>query len=422
MEKTEVQQDIPQLIEHFFRYESGKLTSVITKMVGTGNIALAEDIVQDSLIKAMHHWSYGQVPDNPSAWIMRTAKNLAIDHLRRDTNFRNKQGEVVEMFLHNAKEETNNDILLNEEIADDQLRMIFVCCHPANPKDSQIALALKILCGFSVGEIARAFLINEETIAKRLTRAKQKIRDENVAFEIPSGNALSKRLEAVHEVIYLLFNEGYNATHGNQIIRKDLCEEAIRLAYLLLENTRTETPNTKALLSLMLFHFARMNARVDENGNIILLENQDRKLWNKEMIGVANKYLNLSSEKGLTSDYHLQAGIVAMHCLAKSYSETNWAVILGLYDQLMQINPSPVVALNRVVALSKVEGATQGLSELSQLENLKQMSSYYLFYSIKADLLGELGQSIASKEAYQKAISLTNIESEKELLRRKMAN
>lgn len=419
MEKTAAQIAVPQLIEHFFRYESGKLTAVLTKILGTGNIAMAEDIVQETLIKAMHNWSYGQVPDNPSAWIMRTAKNLAVDHLRRDTNFKSKRSEVLESFLFDANSGKSNEVLFEEEVADDQLRMIFVCCHPENPRDSQIALALKILCGFSVSEIASAFLTNEETIAKRLTRAKKKIRDEGVVFEIPSGD-VGKRLETVHEVIYLLFNEGYNATHGDHIIRKDLCEEAIRLNYLLLENPLTNTPKTQALLSLMLFHFSRMASRVGAQGEIILLEDQDRSKWDVNMIQAAMKYLDQATADRSSSEYHLQAAIAGAHCLAQSYDQTDWNAILVFYDQLLALNSSPIIALNRIVAVSKVAGAQKAMRELETLEGIKQMDGYYLLYSIKADLLNQLGNTEEARMAYKKAIELTNIESEKALLTKKM--
>lgn len=298
--------------------------------------------------------------------------------------------------------------------------MIFACCHPILPRESQVALTLKTLCGLGVAEIARSFLTKEETIAKRLTRAKLKLREAQVPFEIPAGRELKKRLSSVSQVLYLLFNEGYNASHGDSLIRWDLSMEAIRLSELLLEHPACNTPSSNALHALLLLHAARFPARLAEDGSILLLENQDRSRWNRTMIEWGIFYLNESAAGKDLSEFHLQAGIAACHCLASSYEATDWQRILSLYDLLIGINHSPVVALNRAVALGRVEGPQSGLKAVEEIQNQKAIGSYYLLYAILAEFNMQLSKFPDAATNFRKALDLTTVRSEQIFLKSKL--
>jgi RNA polymerase sigma-70 factor (ECF subfamily) len=312
-------------------------------------------------------------------------------------------------------------VFSDEEIKDDQLRLIFACCHPALTPESQIALTLKLLCGFNVEEIARAFLASTETIAKRLTRARERLRTNAVPFEIPSGPELKPRLDSVLDVLYLLFNEGYNASHGEDLIRRDLGEEAIRLTTLLAEHSAGNTPKTQALLALLLFQAARFSARTDSVGEILLLQDQDRSVWDRQKISRAFYHLERASS-GAASEFHLQAGIAASHCAAESYQATDWQKILLLYDLLLELNDSPIIALNRAVALARVRGAQAGLSALDEIKNPKPLENYYLLYAVRGDLESELGQHAEARKNYQHALRLTSVPAERNFLKKKLSN
>ncbi|MEP1032906.1 sigma-70 family RNA polymerase sigma factor [Ekhidna sp.] len=403
-----------QLVDHFFRTEYGKAVSHLTSKYGASNLGLAEDSVQEALIKAMQTWPYSQIPDNPTGWIFRVARNKMIDQLRRDqkTNYQ----EVPE-----RAEEMNEELSL-ESINDDMVRMMFACCHPSLSQEYQIILTLKILGGLSIREISSSLLKKEETVAKAYTRAKKKFKKDEIKLILPPAHEIEKRLDMVLKIIYLLFNEGYKSAEGEELIRKELCEDAIRLNRVLLESEICNTPAANALIALMHFHTSRFNARTDENGNVITLEDQDRTKWDDELIQQGLIYLDNASEEGAVNEYLIQAAISATHCRAKTFEETDWENILALYDLQLQVNTSPIVELNRVVALEKVHGSLLGVKEIERLEASQFFDEYYLFYAIKSEMLMKLGNRDEARHALEKAISLTKNEKEKSYLSTKLIN
>jgi RNA polymerase sigma factor (sigma-70 family) len=415
--------EINQLVEHFFRHESGKMVSVLTKIFGSQNLDLAEDVVQDSLIEAISQWQFKGVPDNPSAWLFRVAKNKALNIVNRE-KYKRQYSKEASHFLHSewTAAPASCDHFSESEIQDDQLRMIFTCCHHAISPDSQIALALKTLCGFSIPEIAKAFLTNAENINKRLVRARLKIREEKIPFEVPHGKDLEKRLQTVLEAIYLLFNEGYSASTGTDLIRYEICEEAIRLTEIISSNTAIRSQSdVYALLALMQLNASRFKARQDILGNIITLEKQNRSQWNYSLIEKGFSNLEKSTSASPISIYHVLATISAYHCSAADYGSTDWKSILALYDKLTQIENSPIVLLNRTIALSRVVGVEKAIIELEQIENIAFLKSYYLFYSVQAEFYMELNQFPKAISILETAIDLAPLKTEKTLLREKLA-
>jgi RNA polymerase sigma factor (sigma-70 family) len=413
--------EVSQLVEHLFRHEAGKLVSVLTGIFGTERLQLAEDVVQESLIRALQSWSYYGIPKNPAAWITQTAKHLTLDLIRREKTFRTKQSEII-AFVEgwSADSGTDESPMLENEIKDSRLRLMFACCHPMIPPESQTALALKTLCGFGVGEIAKAFLTTEAAIAKRLTRAREKIRELQIPFEIPSGEELSVRLDSVLQTLYLLFNEGYKASSGERLIKKDLCDEAIRLAKLVAEHPMGDRPRTHALAALMLFNAARLSTRLDSAGNVLRLREQDRSRWNKLMIGEGMLQLQRSAAGNDLTEYHLQAAIAACHCTARDHESTDWAQILKLYNRLIQINPSPVVALNRAVAVAQVHGPGAGIAAVEAIQARDTLNAYYLLYAVLAEFETQLDHFQPAADHLRTAIQLTEIKSEKALLSKRL--
>src|SRR5256886_4651498 len=363
-------QAVSHLIEHLFRHESAKMIATLTRIFGIEHLSLAEDVVQEALSRALETWPYRGVPEKPSAWIMRASRNLALDVIRRQKSFRAKEAEIAQL-MERAGSAGETATFSEHEIADDRLRMMFVCCHPVIPAEAQVALALKTLCGFSVTEISHAFLTTEAAIAKRLTRAKQKIHQARIPFEIPAGRELGQRLDSVLQSLYLLFNEGYKASSGENLVREELCEEAIRLAELLAQHLAGNQPKTHALLALMLLNAARNPTRLDTGGNLLRLQEQDRTRWHKSMIARGMFHFAQSAAGNELSEYHLQSGIAACHCAAKDYESTNWHQILSLYDRLIEFDQAPVVALNRAVAIANIRGANAGLQAVRRIRNLK---------------------------------------------------
>ena len=409
--------EISQLAEHLFRHEAGKLVSVLTGIFGIERLQLAEDVVQEALIRALQTWPYYGVPKNPAAWLTQTAKNLALDLIRREKSFQEKQPEIitfVEQWSENA--DAVDAPLLDGEIKDDRLRLMFACCHPLVAQESQTALALKTLCGFSPAEIANAFLTSEAAVEKRLVRARQRIREQKIPFEIPVGEELSARLDAVLQTLYLLFNEGYKASSGDSLVREDLCHEAIRLVTLLVEHPVGNQPRVHALAALMLFNAARLDARVDAEGNILRLGEQDRSVWNQPMIARGMYHLAQSAAGDRLSEYHLQAGISACHCMAVDYESTDWPQILSLYDQLIRIDDSPIVALNRAVAIAHVHGPEDGIKSAAAIPDRQTLDSYYLFHAVLAELHSQLNDFQSAAVHLRKAIPLTELKSEQALL------
>jgi RNA polymerase sigma factor (sigma-70 family) len=414
--------DIPGLTEHLFRHEAGKLVAVLTGIFGVERLQLAEDVVQEVMVRALQTWPYYGVPKNPAAWLTQAAKNLALDTIRREKTFQEKQPQIISfMEQWPASAVAGNAPLLEAEIQDDRLRMMFVCCHPFIAPEDQVALALKTLCGFSPAEIAKAFLTTEAAIAKRLTRAKQKIREAQIRFEIPEGEELARRLGNVLQSLYLLFNEGYKASSGESLVREDLCEEAIRLTALLAEHPAGNQPRTHALLALMLLNAARIPARVDGEGNLLRLQEQDRARWNQPMISRGMFHIAHSAAGNEISEYHLQAGIAACHCAAKDYAATNWSQILEMYDRLVEFDDSPVVALNRSVALAEAHGPQAGIEAVNAIQNLQSLESYYLLHAVLGEFEIRMHHSRAAAGHFRKALQLAEIKSEQTFLSKRLA-
>lgn len=412
-----MQSSLDQIVDHLFRHESGKMIAVLSKLLGLENIQTAQDITQDTLLQALRTWSYKGLPDNPTAWLYRVAKNKAIDHLRRKKTFQNVRSQHAyllqsEYTLH----PTVHSFFEEGEIEDSQLRMMFACCHPSIPVDSQIALALKTLCGLSSAEIANAFLKDEETIAKRIYRAKEKIRSENIELELPSPSQLPQRLDAVLHCLYLLFNEGYNSSQPEQLIREELCEEAMRMAYMLTQNSLTNRPRTNALLALFCFQASRLKTRLDEGGNIILLKHQDRSRWYQPLIKKGFSFLEEATQKE-TSVYHVEAAIAYLHAVASSFEATDWKAIYYLYSILATEHPTPFVALNKGIAASY---ALSREAALIELQKIKGLENYYLYHTAIGEIYFDLHRKQDAKHYYEKALSLTRSLAEQQLLLEKI--
>ena len=395
------------------------MVATLTGIFGVEHLTLAEDVVQDALARALQTWPFYGVPQNPSAWIMRASRNLALDVVRRQKVFRDKEAEIVRL-MDRPEAPPDETVFRDREIADDRLRMMFVCCHPVVPAEAQVALALNTLCGFSVTEIGRAFLTTDAAIAKRLTRAKQKIREEKVPFEIPAGDELSRRLHAVLTTLYLLFNEGYKASTGESLVREEVCQEAIRLLNLLVAHPAGNRPEAHALLALMLLNAARFAARVDDEGNLLRLQEQDRAKWDRAMIARGMYHFAQSAAGDLLTEYHLQAGIAACHCAAPDYESTDWPQILALYDRLTDMGASPVIALNRAIVIANIHGPQAGLDALDAIEGLEKLESYYLLYAVRGEFEQQLNHLPAAATHFRKALDLTALKSEKTFLEKRL--
>ena len=412
---------VSQLADHLFRHEAGKLVSILTGIFGIHRLQMAEDVVQEALVRALQTWPFYGIPANPAAWLMQTAKNLALDLVRRESSFQQKQPKIIEYVEQRlAASPPDQEPMFDDEIQDDRLRLMFACCHPQLPQEAQTAIALKVMCGFSPQEIASAFLTTEAAIAKRLTRARQKLQEEEVAFEIPAGVDLPGRLDAVLQIIYLLFNEGYKASRGDCLIREELCHEAIRLATLLAEHPAGNQPRTHALLALMLLNGARLPARLDGEGEILRLEEQDRRRWDTRMIQRGILHLGQSAQGDQASEYHLQAGIAACHSLSPDAASTDWPQILRLYDHLLQLNRSPIIALNRAVALAKVEGPAKALAAVESILDRQPLDSYHLFHAVMGELEAQRHQYQSAAAHLRAALKLTEMASERNLLTKRL--
>ena len=401
-----------QLIPHLFRTEYSKLVAVLCKYFGIEHIEAAEDIASETFLSALETWTYKGIPQNPVAWLYTVAKNKVKNQISRKHLFTEKIAPQIK-YLSSDIGEIEID-LSEKNITDSQLQMLFALCHPSISAEAQIGLSLRILCGFGIDEIANAFLSNKETINKRLFRAKEILRLNKVEIEFPPETEISKRLETVLTTLYLLFNEGYYSESRDTILREDLCLEAVRLTYLLIDNESTNQPNANALLALMCFHSSRFATRRNENGEIILYNDQDETLWDKELISKGIYFLKQSSQGNTISKYHLEASIAYWHTI-KNDTKEKWENILQLYNHLLQIQYSPIAALNRTYAISKTYGKQEAILEAEKL----QLTNNQYYFS----LLGELYKDIDSKKAianFEKACSLAITQSEKQIIKKKI--
>jgi RNA polymerase sigma-70 factor (ECF subfamily) len=401
-----------ELIPHLFRTEFSKITAVLTKAFGIDHIETAEDIASETFLSALETWTYKGIPENPTAWLYTVAKNKTRNYINRHKLFIEK---IAAELKHSSKEKEEVEIDLSDKnITDSQLQMLFAICHPSISTEAQVGLALRILCGFGIEEIANAFLTNKEAINKRLFRAREKLRDEKVSIGFPGKTETGKRLEAVLTTLYLLFSEGYYSECQDTLLREDLCLEAMRLTYQLIENEQTNQPNVNALYALMCFHSSRFAARKDENGEVILYHDQDESRWNQELIAKGGHYLHQASQGNTLSKYHLEASIAYWHTI-KSDTKEKWENILQLYNQLLQIEYSPIAALNRTYALSKANSKKEAIKEAEKL-NLSDNHFYFT-------LLGELYKGIDNKKArqnFEKAFSLAKTQTDKQTIQKKI--
>ncbi len=402
-------------IEQIYREESGRILATLIRLLG--DFDLAEEALQEAFSVALVQWPREGTPSNPRAWLVSTGRNKAVDSLRRRALLEEKRDELARWIaLAQQVADAPEDTMLK----DDRLRLIFTCCHPALAREVQVPLTLRTLCGLSTEEIARAFLVPVPTMAQRLVRAKQKIRDAGIPYRVPDDDELPERLETVLLVVYLVFNEGYNATAGDEIIRRELCGEAIRLGRLLHALMPREA-EAEALLALMLLHDSRRDARVTPAGEMILLEEQDRGKWHADQITEGLGLVEDALTRGAKGPYALQAAIAALHVRAKSASETDWYQIAALYELLLQIQPTPVVELNRAVAVAMSQGPAEGLRLLDALEERRALSGYYLLPAAQADLLRRMGRWEAAETAYQRALSLVGNGAERRFLERRVS-
>jgi len=413
---------VAQIVDHLFRRESGRLVAILSRRLGARHLHLAEDVVQDALLRAMEAWPFAGVPDNPSAWLLQTARNRAFDVLRR-TGVWGKNSAALAPLIEECAQQAlaAPPPQFEEEIADAQLRMMFVCCHPELPPDAQVALILKTLCGFGEREIAAAFLVGEAAVGKKLVRARKLLRGIGLSTELPVAAELSPRVESVLRALYLLFNEGYKASHGDTLLRADLCAEALRLAELLAAHPVGGRPETHALLALLHLHAARLSARLADDGSLLLLSAQDRTRWDKGQIARGIAHLEKSAAGEGVTRWHLEAGIAACHALAPSYQATDWTRILSLYDKIEALAPSPVVALNRAIAVAHMHGNDAGLQALEAIPDRRALENYYLYHAVLGQIQLAAGRTPEAAEALRRALALAPQRAERSLLAQRLA-
>jgi RNA polymerase sigma factor (sigma-70 family) len=397
------------------------MVSVLTRVFGVHNLALAEDVVQDAFCRALEVWKFRGMPENPSAWLMTTAKNRALDVLRRERTARSFAPELGRLLDSEwTLAPMIADLFEPHAIQDDQLRMMFSCCHPRLPEESQVALVLHLLCGFTVSEVASAFVSTHAAVEKRLTRAKKVFGESRTLFEVADSDDFVGRLAGVQRALYLLFNEGYHSASPDEGIRADLCEEAIRLARLLVEHPLAAGPSTYALAALLHLHAARLPARVDATGEFLALVDQDRSRWDRERVEEGLRLLDLSAAGPDMTSYHLEAAIASLHALAPSSDATDWSAIVSLYDRLMAIAPSPVVALNRVIAIGRHEGPERGLEEAAKIPHPDRLTRYPFYAAALGDLETRSGKPERAREHFRTALALARNPMERRFLTQRL--
>jgi RNA polymerase sigma factor (sigma-70 family) len=408
--------------DHLFRREAGRLVATLTRIFGVHNLALAEDVVQDASCRALEVWKFRGVPENPSGWLMATAKHRALDMLRRERTARTFAPElerwldsewtvapvVAELFGANA-------------IKDDQLRMMFSCCHPRLPEEAQVALVLHILCGFSVSEIANAFVSSNAAMEKRISRAKKTLAGSKTLFDVSGADDFSRRLPAVQRALYLLFNEGYHGASPESAVHAELCQEALRLTALLLEHPLAATPATHALAALMCLHAARLSARVDASGNLSSLFDQDRSRWDSRLVAEGQRFLDLSATGSKLTEYHVEAAIASVHAMADRTEDTDWGKIVSLYNRLMTIRPSPVFALNRAIAIAQHEGPERGLEEIRTIADRDRLATYPFYHAALGEFEFRSGRYEIAREHFRQALALARNAMERRFLEDRVA-
>lgn len=413
-------QQVRQLVEHLFRHHAGQMLATLTHLFGLEHLDLVEEVVQESLMLALRQWPFQGIPEHPRAWLIQAARNKALDALRRRSTLRRIEPELLHRLQQRQEQAELTELPEAGELEDEQLAMIFVCCDPVLTDEARVALTLKTVSGFSVAEIARAFLVEEATIAQRLVRAKRRLRDEGLRLALPSPAEIPGRLDSVMQVLYLLFNEGYGAHEGEDLVRAELCSEAIRLVQLLALRPDTGLPKVHALLALLYFQAARLETRQDSAGNLLLLEEQDRNQWDQTLLMRGLQQLELAAAGDELSEYHLQAAIASMHVTSPSFADTDWPRLVELYDLLFALAPSPVVALNRSIALSMVSGPAAALKTLDELSLEPALKNYHLLPAVRADLLRRLGRLPEAAICYQQAMAAPCTDPERRFLQRRL--
>lgn len=402
-----------KLVEHFFRHESARLVASLTRLFGIRHLGLVEDVVQSALLRALTSWSLKGIPPEPGAWLHRVAYRLAVDALRRDTRWHP---------IGSRQAEAPASVPCDDEVGDDLLRMIFVCCDDAVPTESQVALALKTLCGFGVNEISRALLTTEANVARRISRAKEKLRSVGLDPGALTAAMIQDRLEAVLAVIYLLFNEGYSATCADRLIREELCEEAIRLALILAEHPLTVGAQTAAFMALLLFHAARLETRVDDQGMLLLFADQDRQSWDQRLIAEAFRWFTRSASGDRLTRYHAESWIAAEHCRARRFEETNWDRIVQAYDLLIRLAPSPIHELNRAIAIAERNGPEVGWQTLQGIDAERLAEQYHLWSATAGELARRRGKWDEARRYLEQANRLARTDVERRFLLQRLAS
>src|SRR5216683_1312612 len=408
--------------DHLFRREAGRMVSVLTRIFGIHNVALAEDVVQDSFCRALEVWKFRGIPENPSAWLMTTAKNRALDVLRRERTARTYEPELSRLLQSEwTLAPVIQDMFTENSIKDDQLRMMFSCCHPRLPEDAQVMLVLHILCGFSIEEVASAFITSYTAVEKRIPRAKKVLAGSKTLFDTEAPSDFSARLPAVQRALYLLFNEGYHGASAESAVRVELCREAMRLAALLLEHPLGATPASYALSALMYLGAARLPGRVDAAGDLNSLADQDRSKWDRKLVSEGLNYLDLAASGPSITEYHIEAAISSVHVIATRLEDTDWDEIVSLYDMLMTIHPSPIVALNRAIAIAQRDGPERGLEEIDSIADADRLQSYPFYAAALGELELRRGQYDSASAYFLTAIGLARNEMERRFLKQRLS-
>lgn len=389
---------------------------MLTRIFGVRNLQLAEDMVQDTLLQAFSQWGFGAVPENPSAWIMTVAKRKVLNHIKREAILERRADAIAYEMPGPEELET---VFREERVGDSMLRMFFVCCHPSLPPESRLVLTLKLLCGFGSQEIASAMLSSEAAIEKRLQRAKEEFRRRNLPLEIPAGESFGARIMSVHACIYLLFNEGYNSSHPDFLIRKDLCGEAMRLCRLVIDGFPGQR-DSLALMSLMCFHAARFDSRLDDKGALVIFHRQNRMLWNRELIDWGHFYLSEAAQGEALSEYHLEASIAAEHCTAVDFDSTRWEAIDRYYAVLAEMKDNPIIDLNRAVILAQTHGPEAAIAILTGLKSHPRLKGYYLLHATLGELYARIGEKALARDHFSTALGLTASKAEIQFLKGKL--